>query len=108
VRANEDQEQWNQLPLRFLVISAQECQSGICQSEVVKELLDAEGRELVMLTADDGDSRRIISAENEHLDVVDEDSCLIISAENEHLDVVKPLLEVGGREIPYSKVQNSG
>ena len=42
--------------------------------------LEAGGRELLMLTADDGAS------------------CLFISAQNGHLEVVNALLEAGGRE----------
>jgi len=49
--------------------------------EVVKALLEVGGRELVMLTADNGVSR------------------LYMSAQNGHLDVVKVLLEAGGREL---------
>jgi len=48
---------------------------------VVKVLLEAGGRELLMLTTDDGTS------------------CLWISAANGHLEVVKALLEAGGREL---------
>jgi predicted LPLAT superfamily acyltransferase len=48
---------------------------------VVNALLEAGGRELLMLTMDDGVS------------------CLYIGAENGHLEVVKALLEAGGREL---------
>jgi hypothetical protein len=48
---------------------------------VVKTLLQAGGRELVMLNADDGAS------------------CLMVSAQEGHPDVVKALLEAGGREL---------
>jgi hypothetical protein len=48
---------------------------------VVRALLEVGGRELVMLTADDGFS------------------CLLIIAEAGHLDVVKALLADGGREL---------
>jgi len=46
--------------------------------EVVNALLEAGGRELLMLTRDDGTS------------------CLFISAQNGHLEVVNALLEAGG------------
>jgi len=49
---------------------------------VVKALLEAGGRELVMLTKGDGASCHF--------------SCLYVSG---HLDVVKALLEAGGREL---------
>ena len=72
--------------------------------EVVRALLEAWGRELLMLTADDGASCLLISAQNGHLEVVnalleawgrelvmltadDGASCLYISAENGHLEV---------------------
>ena len=48
---------------------------------MVKALLEVGGRELLMLTADDGTS------------------CLYISAHNGHLEVVNALLEAGGREL---------
>jgi hypothetical protein len=48
---------------------------------VVNGLLEARGRELVMLTADNGAS------------------CLRIRAQLGHLEVVKALLEVGGCEL---------
>ena len=47
---------------------------------MVKALLEAGGRELLMLTADGGFS------------------CLYISAKKGHLEVVNALLEAGGRE----------
>ena len=56
-----------------LYVSAQEG-----HLEVVKALLEAGGRELVMLTADD------------------EASCLMVSAQDGHPDVVKALLEAAG------------
>ena len=48
---------------------------------MVNTLLEAGGRELLMLTRDDGTS------------------CLWISAQNGHLEVVNALLEAGGREL---------
>jgi len=49
--------------------------------EVVRALLEAGGRELLILTMDDVTS------------------CFWISAQNGHLEVVNALLEVGGREL---------
>ena len=49
--------------------------------EVVRALLEAGGRELVMLNKNDGTS------------------CLLISAQEGHLDVVSALLEAEGREL---------
>ena len=48
---------------------------------MVNSLLEAGGRELGILTKDNGGS------------------CLYISAQNGHLEVVNALLEVGGREL---------
>ena len=48
---------------------------------MVNALLEVQGRELVMLTKDNGSS------------------CLCISAQEGHLGVVNALLEVGGREL---------
>ena len=50
--------------------------------EVVRALLEAGGRELLMLTYD-----------------VDGSSCLLNSAEKGHVDIVTALLEAGGREL---------
>ena len=58
-----------------LIVSAQKG-----HLEVVNAVLEAGGRELLMLTVDGGAS------------------CLYISAQNGHLEVVKALLEAGGRE----------
>jgi ankyrin repeat protein len=55
--------------------------------EVVNALLEVGGRELVMLTRDNGVS------------------CLFISAKNGHLEVVRALLEVGGRELVMLSVK---
>ena len=49
--------------------------------EVAKLLVEAGGRELLMLTTDDGIS------------------CLIIAAGEGHLEVAKLLVEAGGREL---------
>jgi len=49
--------------------------------EVAKLLVEAGGRELLMLTTDDGIS------------------CLHLSAEKGHLEVAKLLSEAGGREL---------
>ena len=49
--------------------------------EVVKVLLEVGGRDLVMLTKDDGSS------------------CLYISAHQGHVELVRMLLEVGGRDL---------
>jgi len=57
--------------------------------DVVKALLEAGERELLMLTG------------------VNEASCLIISALRGHLEVVKALLEVGGRELLMLTMHNS-
>ena len=67
-----DQERWSQLSF----MSAQNE-----HLEVVKALLEAGGRELVMLTENNGTS------------------CLYVSAGKGHLEVVKALLELGGREL---------
>ena len=84
--------------------------------EVVRALLEAGGRELVMLTSDNGASCLMISAEKGHLEVVNAllavggrelvmltadngFSCLMISAQEGHLEVVNALLEAGGREL---------
>jgi hypothetical protein len=48
---------------------------------VLRALLEVGGRELAMMTKDNGVS------------------CRMISTENGHLDVVKALLEAGGREL---------
>jgi ankyrin repeat protein len=56
--------------------------------EVVNALLEAGGRELLMLTRDDGAS------------------CLMISAQNGHLEVVDALLEAGGRELLMLTMNN--
>ncbi len=55
---------------------------------MVKALLEAGERELLMLTG------------------VNEASCLIISALRGHLEVVKALLEVGGRELLMLTMHN--
>jgi ankyrin repeat protein len=82
--------------------------------EVVKALLEAGGRELVMRTKDDEVSCLYISAQAGHLEVVNAlleaggrelvmltryngASCLYISGHEGHLEVVKALLEAGGR-----------
>ena len=79
-------------------------------------VLEAGGRELLMLTTDDGASCLMVSAQNGHLEVVralleaggrellmltrdDGVSCLWISAHKGHLDVLNALLEAGGREL---------
>ena len=84
--------------------------------EVVKTLLEAEGRELLMLTTDNGTSCLWISASNGHLEVVkalleaggrelamlttgNRTICLLISAQNGHLEVTNTLLEAGGSEL---------
>jgi hypothetical protein len=84
--------------------------------DVVKAVLEAWGRELVMLTADHGFSCFMVSAGRGHLEVVKEllevggrellmlttdngVSCLYASAQNGHPDVVKALLKAGGREL---------
>jgi ankyrin repeat protein len=56
--------------------------------EVVKALLEAGGRELLMLTKGNGVS------------------CLMVSLQNGHLEVVKALLEVGGRELLMLTMDN--
>jgi hypothetical protein len=84
--------------------------------DVVKSLLEAGGRELVMLTENTGFSCLHFSALEGHLDVVkalleaggrelmmltayDGVSCLMASAHGGHLDMVKVLLEAGGHEL---------
>jgi ankyrin repeat protein len=80
--------------------------------EVVRALLEVGGREIAMMTRENGVSCLYISAENGHLDVVkalleaggrelvmltagNGESCLLDSAAKWHLDVVKALLKVG-------------
>ncbi len=57
--------------------------------QVVNALLEAGGRELLMLTMNNGAS------------------CLMICAQNGHLEVVNALLEAGGRE-PLMLTMNNG
>ena len=83
--------------------------------ELVRALLEVGGRELAMMTRDNGVSCLMINAANRHLDVVNAllevggrelvmltadngISCLMMSAENGHVDVVNALLEAGERE----------
>jgi ankyrin repeat protein len=97
------------MPPKLLYMSAQ---NG--HLEVVKALLEAGGRELLMLSRDGGFSCLYVSALGGHLDVVkallevgggelvmlitgNGQSCLYISASKGHLEVVKALLEAGAR-----------
>ena len=84
--------------------------------EVVRALLEVGGRELGMMTRENGASCLMISAQEGHLEVVRAlleaggrelvmltadggFSCLYVSAQEGHLEVVNALLAVGGREL---------
>ena len=63
--------------------------------EVVRALLEVGGRELAMMTRNDGSSCLYLSAKKGHLDMV-----------KGHLDVVKALLEAGGHKLVMLTMHN--
>jgi ankyrin repeat protein len=84
--------------------------------EEVNALLEAGGRELLMLTYDvDGSSwacgcgERAAGGRGREMLMMTADngaSCLMVGAQNGHLEVVRALLEAGGRELLMMTADN--